>query len=142
MNNLDLKQFDILSKTYFQTEHIEKILNGEFGNSLLDHCKYTPQIEDIIKVSVEKVYKSQEVIEKEIAGYKILTTLLDGYTQAIERKQNNQLRHYDKLLLSASQLNMDTKDSTYNYLMTCCNYISKLTDGNALLLFQKMNGKI
>ncbi|MAL59886.1 MAG: deoxyguanosinetriphosphate triphosphohydrolase [Flavobacteriaceae bacterium] len=120
----------------------EKILNGEFGNSLLDHCKYTPQIEDIIKVSVEKVYKSQEVIEKEIAGYKILTTLLDGYTQAIERKQNNQLRHYDKLLLSASQLNMDTKDSTYNYLMTCCNYISKLTDGNALLLFQKMNGKI
>lgn len=29
MNNLDLKQFDILSKTYHHTEHIEKILNEE-----------------------------------------------------------------------------------------------------------------
>ncbi|MBW2938559.1 deoxyguanosinetriphosphate triphosphohydrolase [Aureisphaera sp. CAU 1614] len=120
----------------------EKILKGTFGNSLLDHCNYTSQINDIIKVSVEKVYKSQEVIEKEIAGYKILTTLLDGFTQAFERKQNHQLRHYDKLLISASQLNMDEIHSTYDYLMASCNYISKLTDGNALLLFQKMNGKI
>lgn len=120
----------------------EKILKGAFGNSLLDHCNYTSQIDDIIKVSVEKVYKSQEVIEKEIAGYKILTTLLDGFTQAFERKQNHQLRHYDKLLISASQLHMEEIQSTYDYLMASCNYISKLTDGNALLLFQKMNGKI
>jgi dGTPase len=120
----------------------EKILKGDFGNSLLDQCNYTSQIDDIIKVSVEKVYKSQEVIEKEIAGYKILTTLLDGFTEAFERKQNHQLRHYDKLLISASQLNMEETQSTYDYLMASCNYISKLTDGNALLLFQKMNGKI
>lgn len=120
----------------------EKILKGAFGNSLLGHCNYTSQIDDIIKVSVEKVYKSQEVIEKEIAGYKILTTLLDGFTQAFERKQNHQLRHYDKLLISVSQLHMEEIQSTYDYLMASCNYISKLTDGNALLLFQKMNGKI
>ena len=29
MKNLDLKQFDILSKTYEHTEHINSILNGE-----------------------------------------------------------------------------------------------------------------
>ena len=29
MNHLDLKQFDILSKTYVHTEHINSILNGE-----------------------------------------------------------------------------------------------------------------
>ena len=29
MKNLDLKQFDILSKTYVHTEHINSILNGE-----------------------------------------------------------------------------------------------------------------
>ena len=29
MNNLDLKQFDILSKTYHHTEHINSILNGD-----------------------------------------------------------------------------------------------------------------
>ncbi|MEZ4857565.1 MAG: deoxyguanosinetriphosphate triphosphohydrolase [Flavobacteriaceae bacterium] len=120
----------------------ENILKGAFSNTLLDHSKYTPQINDILKISIEKVYQSPEVIEKEIAGYKILTTLLDGLTGAFERKQSNQLRHYDTLLLSATHSSLQQTESTYSYLIACCNYISKLTDGNALVLFQKINGAI
>lgn len=120
----------------------EKILKGEFSNSLLDACKFTPQINDILKISVAKVYKSKEVIEKEIAGYKIITTLLEGLTQAIERKQKHHLQHYDALLLRKSGLDHHELGSTYYNLLECCHYVSKLTDGNALLLFQKIQGNI
>ncbi|MEZ4777885.1 MAG: deoxyguanosinetriphosphate triphosphohydrolase [Flavobacteriaceae bacterium] len=120
----------------------EKILKGEFSNSLLDVCKFTPQIKDIIKLSVDNVYRSNEVIEKELAGYQILTTLLEALTQAIERKQKHQLRHYDSLLLNVSRLQISDDKNTYYHLLECCNYISKLTDGNALLLFQKIQGNI
>ena len=76
-----------------------EILKGTFSEALLDKSQYKAQIADIIKISVEKVYQSTEVMEKEIAGYNILSTLLDGFTVAYENYQNDRARHYDKLLL-------------------------------------------
>jgi dGTPase len=60
----------------------DAILDGTFNRSLLDKCKYEAQINDIIKISVEKIYQSKEVIEKEVAGYRIIADLLDVFTSA------------------------------------------------------------
>ena len=62
----------------------EAILNGKFTTSLLDKSNYKAQVDDIIKISVQKIYKSNNVIDKEIAGYKILNTLLEVFTNSIE----------------------------------------------------------
>jgi dGTPase len=121
-------------------ENETAILSGEFSESLLDKSKYEAQIDDIIKISVEKIYQSKEVVDKEIAGYQILSTLLDGYTTAFENYHNNTTTHYDKLLLQDFENNLDEDQSVYSYLMESCNYISRLTDGNALQIFQKING--
>ena len=51
------------------------ILSGTFDVGLLDKSSYQAQINDIIKISVDNIYQSQEVVEKEIAGYEILATL-------------------------------------------------------------------
>ena len=123
-------------------EHEETILAGTFSEALLDKSKYKAQIDDIIKISVEKVYKSTEVIDKEIAGYNILSTLLDGYTTAFENYYNGNLRHYDKLLLKNFENSLSENQSVYCYLMECCYYISRLTDGNALQMFQKIKGNL
>ncbi|MGY0426489.1 MAG: dGTP triphosphohydrolase, partial [Polaribacter sp.] len=40
----------------------EAILNGTFEKSLLDKCKYEAQINDILKISINKIYKSKEVV--------------------------------------------------------------------------------
>lgn len=119
----------------------DAILKGEFTASLLDKSQYQAQISDIIKESISKVYQSPEVVEKELAGYQILTTLLDAYTTAFENNANGKLRHYDKLLLSSFN-ELKIPETTYNYLMFCCNHISMLTDGQALQLFQKINGNL
>ena len=62
-------------------ENEDAILNGEFSVSLMDKSKFKAQIEDIITLSVQKIYRSQEVLEKEIAGYRIISDILDVYAR-------------------------------------------------------------
>lgn len=120
--------------------HEEEILKGTFTSSLLEKSNYTAQIDDIIKISIEKIYQSKEVINKEITGYKILSTLLDTYTIAIENKMNNTERHYDDLVLNTLNIQVNT-NSIYNNILAVCHYVSRLTDGKSSQIFQKMNGK-
>ena len=68
----------------------DAILEGEFHEALFDKSKYEAQIRDIIKISVEKIYQSEEVIGKEIAGFKMLSYLLDIYTQAFLADTENE----------------------------------------------------
>tara|TARA_R110002072_G_scaffold260722_12_gene419309 strand:- start:2156 stop:3502 length:1347 start_codon:yes stop_codon:yes gene_type:complete len=120
----------------------EQILKGEFNQSLLEKSSFQAQINDIIKISVQKIYKSREVIDKEIAGYKILLTLLDAYTQAVENSFYSKSSHYDKLLLEDLDfLVMQGEPTLYDFLMNTCTHIAGLTDSNALLIFNKLYGK-
>lgn len=122
--------------------HENEILRGTFSEALLDHSQYRAPIADIIKTSVEKVYQSAEVVEKEIAGYKILTTLLEALTTAYENHYHDRARQYDKILLQLIGGDTLKLRSVYAYLMECCSYISRLTDGNALQIFQKIEGNL
>lgn len=122
-------------------ENEDAILNGTFSRSLLDKCEYKAQIDDIIKISVEKIYESKEVIEKEISGYHIIATLLDTFTTAFENHYSDRkVRHYDRLILNEFNDSLENDATVYQYLMECCSYVSRLTDGNALQIFQKING--
>jgi dGTPase len=120
------------------------ILSGELESSLLDMSKYKAQIDTIINVSIDKIYKSREVVDKEITGYKVLNTLLEGYTSAVENLWNDRLTHYDKLILQdleKHKFKVSSETTIYALLMNCCTYIAGLTDGNAILIFNKMTGK-
>ncbi len=122
-------------------DHEEQILSGTFDAALIDKSKYQAQINDIIKISVEKIYQSQEVTEKEIAGYEILATLLDRYCVATDNYTQGQSSNYDKLILRAEGANFEYKnDDLYARLISISNYVASLTDGNALLKFQKIRG--
>ncbi|WP_378184235.1 deoxyguanosinetriphosphate triphosphohydrolase [Aquimarina sp. SS2-1] len=122
-------------------QHEEEILSGNFDVALIDKSRYRAQIDDIIKISVDKIYQSNEVVEKEIAGYEILATLLDRYCTATDHYNNRQTSNYDKLILKAEGKHFDYKnDDLYTRLIGICNYVASLTDGNALLKFQKIKG--
>lgn len=128
------------AETFISNE--KALLNGTFSQALLEKSAFKAQIKDILTISIHKIYKSNEVIEKEIAGYNILTTLLDAYTTALENNAKGTARHYDKLLIAnMGALNGDSR-TTYDYLIDCCNHISKLTDGSALQIFKKIKGNL
>ncbi len=124
-------------------KHEESILAGKFETALLDVSKYKAQIKDIIDISVKNVYKSKEVINKEISGYEILNQLLNAYGKMAFKYYEGKMSSYDKLLLNALPETVRlTNDSLYQNVMAVCLYISKLSDTNAMLLHQKLRGNI
>ncbi|WP_334056824.1 dGTP triphosphohydrolase [Polaribacter sp. P097] len=119
------------------------ILNGDFKNSLLDKCKYEAQINDIIKISIDKIYKSKEVLEKEVAGYRIIGDLLDVFITAINNNYNNNNSNYDNLLVNLMpQEFVSESDSQYDRIMAICTYVSRMSDSYAIRLRRKIFGNI
>ena len=124
-------------------ENEEAILEGTFGVSLLDKSKYKAQISDIIQLSVEKVYQSQEVIEKEIAGYRIISDILDVYTSALVKKTEGQASNYDRLVVKTlPAFYQRTEDlSIYQILLNSCCYVASLSDSAAVHIHNKIMGR-
>jgi dGTPase len=117
-------------------ENEEAILNGEFPYSLMDKSKYKAQMDDIINLSVKKIYQSREVIEKELTGYQILNTLLDKFITAYNNDFDGNATNFDNLLLSLlpDKFNFEKKN-LYERLLHICHFVSLLTDGNAFILY-------
>ncbi|MET6989699.1 dGTP triphosphohydrolase [Sediminicola arcticus] len=124
-------------------ENEEAILNGTFGVSLLDKSKYKAQISDIIQLSVEKIYQSQEVIEKELAGYRIISDILDVYTNALVKKTEGNASNYDLLIIKTlPSFYQQTDDlSIYKILLNTCCYVASLSDGAAVHIHNKIMGR-
>ena len=123
-------------------ENEEAILDGRFPYALTHKSKYKVQMDDIIKLSVKNIYQSREVIEKEIVGYQIIQTLLDKFITAFNNKFDGNSSNYDKLLLKMlPEKFLEEKDDLYSRLLHICHYVSLLTDGNALELYETINGR-
>ena len=121
----------------------EAILDGSFQNSLLDKCKYEAQINDILKISVDKIYLSKEVVEKEVAGYKIIAELLDVFVTALNNKFDGKQSNYDKLVLNLLPKEyQQEKKNLYDRIMLVCSYIAGMSDGYATRLFTKIKGDV
>ena len=122
-------------------ENEDDILNGKFNVALLKKSKFKPQIADIIKISIEKIYESKEVIEKEVAGYNIINKLLDTFISSVNRYYEGSQTSYDdliiKLLPSTTNLN---HDNLYSRLLEICHYVASLSDRKALNVYNKITG--
>ncbi|MEZ4801273.1 MAG: deoxyguanosinetriphosphate triphosphohydrolase [Gelidibacter sp.] len=119
----------------------EKILGGEFNKPLLDMSKYKAQINDVIKISIQNIYNSKEVIDKEIAGYEVINELLNIFTNTVYNNFSGNLSNYDHLILKVLPNTMDLNDnSLYHNILAVCNHISKLSDSNAILTCRKLKG--
>ncbi len=115
-------------------ENEEAILKGEFPYALMDKSKYKAQIDDIIQLSVNKIYQSREVIEKELSGYQIINNLLDKFSTAYNNDFEGKATNYDTLLLKIlPEKHLIKKESPYERLLHICHFVSMLTDGKAVL---------
>ncbi|MDB4108743.1 dGTPase, partial [Flavobacteriaceae bacterium] len=121
--------------------HEKEILEGEFHVSILDKSKYQAQIDDIIKLSVEKIYNSDEVIDKEISGFEILNQLLDRFILAVNNNYENVPTSYDKLLLKLLPNEVNFLDKNlYTRLMNVCYFVSLFSDTKAVQTYKKIKG--
>ena len=120
-------------------ENESAILSGNFTSSLIK--KISSPALDAYKTCAElafkKVYRSQNVLDVELAGYRIISFLLDCLLDAVENPKNA----YSKLLIERipEQYETDSKN-TYTKTQSVVDYISGMTDVYALDLYQKITG--
>lgn len=120
-------------------ENEEQILAGEFKGSLIDHISDIPRqaYQRCEALSYKKIYRSKNVIDIEMAGFKVITELLDLMTQAVTHTD----KAYSQLLINRVSTQYDIEASTlYGRIMAVIDYISGMTDVYALDLYRRING--
>ena len=120
-------------------EHEQEILEGCFEGTLIDHINPTPHqaYRDCVDVAFSKIYCSKDVVDIEIAGFKVVTTLIDLMVEAVTHSD----RAFSQLLINRVSSQYDIKAPTlYGRLMAVLDYISGMTDIFALDLYRKING--
>ncbi|MCE1198362.1 MAG: deoxyguanosinetriphosphate triphosphohydrolase [Marinilabiliales bacterium] len=116
-----------------------RLLAGESMDSLvkqLDGCSRTA-MNEVKRLSVSRIYKDPSVIQIEIAGYKILGTLLETFTPAVIHPREPLS---EKLLSIVPQQYHLTSDGLYQKLQTVVDFVSGMTDLYALDLYRKITG--
>ncbi len=119
--------------------HEEEILQGVFHQPLIDCVSETPAkaYAHCSEVAFSRIYNSSDVVDIEVAGHQIITTLLDKMIGAVLNPE----RSYSRLLIDRIPLQYETKaEGVYPRIMAVLDYISGMTDVYALDLYRKIFG--
>lgn len=120
-------------------EEQESILNGTFNKSLTDALK-SPLSEawkKIEAVSIEKIYNSTSVIQKEVAGYKVMAGLLEEFIPALI---HNNTHYYKKLVKLIPTQFLSSIDDRYSKIQSVLDFVSGMTDLYAVETYRKIKG--
>jgi dGTPase len=120
-------------------ESYDQIANGNeiksLFNGLTDPSKSA--MDEVKSVSLEKIYNDSSVVEIEIAGYKILGTLLETFISGMMEPDN----YMSGKLLSLIPLQYkENGESAYCKIQSVVDFVSGMTDLYALDLYQKITG--
>lgn len=126
-------------------DHEGDILTGKFDESLVDHCTSKNALQDIIKISIEKIYRARNVIEIEASGHEVLPGLLEEFIQGgVCLMNKNTSRKYQNLVLllpeEIRRAIQKHPDNHYQMLRLIVDFVSGLTDRHALSLYRKIKG--
>ena len=120
-------------------EHETEILEGQFNSTLIREMQ--PSVKEAYancsKTAFAKIYTSKDVVDIELAGYQVITTLIDLMIDAVRYPD----KAYSQLLINRVSQQYDILAPTlYGRIQGVLDYISGMTDVYALDLYRKING--
>lgn len=120
-------------------ENEASILQGTFTSSLIKSMDVHAQnaYKACSKLAFSRIYNSTYVLEVELAGFKIINTLLDVFCDAVLSPQKAYSKHIIPYI--PKQFYKDD-DTLYNHVRGVIDYISGMTDLFALDLYRKITG--
>ncbi|WP_343073435.1 dGTP triphosphohydrolase [Pyxidicoccus fallax] len=139
-------------------EHAEEMEQGAWETPLVSaHPDVREQLERIKSITRRKGYESERVLQIESAGFKTLGGLLDMFALAVVTDRPNREERKLRQLLPMESFQrpefaeLDQKKpperdaaierlSKYQRLLCVTDYISGMTDGFAVELFQRLSG--
>ena len=120
-------------------ENEADILEGNFEDALIK--RISPPLCEAYKqcsqVAVHKIYRSRDVLDIELAGFHVISTLLELMIDAVQSPD----KAYSQLLINRVSGQYDIESPTlYGKIQAVLDYISGMTDVYALDLYRKIKG--
>lgn len=124
-------------------QHENEILAGTFNKNLIKCSESIDIVNQIKSISINKVYQSNKVLMIEATGFEVIEGLLDIFTSATTDQTNSFRAQKILQLLPKQYLNHETGKpyvDVYSNILSVCDYISSLSDSQAISLFRKLKG--
>lgn len=128
-------------------QHEKEILAGTFDKPLTAVIEGKATMDKIKKVSIAKIYRSRIVLETEVAGFEVISGLLEAITQAIYAKKftpekfSSHKKSILRLLPVGLQEKLNAKEATtYEIMMECIDFVASMTDSYALSFYRRIKG--
>jgi dGTPase len=122
-------------------DNMQQILAGTFNDTLLDNIENSCSgLKELLKISNEKIYNHDTVLEIEIAGYNVMAELLNLFVPALLRQKPD---HRDEKILKLFPLQFtefEETDSAYEKVLNAFDFISGMTDLYATEMYRKLKG--
>ena len=121
-------------------QNYETIMTGEFKGSLIKNLTGTNKMayDKCTELAYSRIYHTDIVTQIQIAGFKILGTILKEYTDAVLKPETYYARNILSVMPEQYQVSKD--DSMYTKIQTVVDYVSGMTDSYALNLYRKIKG--
>ena len=127
-------------------DHESDILSGAFDTALTEMIESHATLAEISKISVQRIYRSPQVLQREAAGFEVLEGIMEAFTRAVyfsyEAPDRATSRHKNilRLLPAEHQADLQTANSLYQRLLIITDFVSGMTDSAALNFFQTIKG--
>ncbi|MEN2280710.1 dGTP triphosphohydrolase [Algoriphagus sp. SE2] len=128
-------------------QYEESMCKGNFDKALTDIIPSAKALQKITAISVEKIYRSKVVLEKEAAGFQVLEGLLSVFSQALYHQfyHQDKFSGQDKSILRLLPEDFPLKGwgaevNPYPLLRSLVDFISGMTDKYALNLYRRVKG--
>ncbi|GGC13649.1 dGTP triphosphohydrolase [Dyadobacter sediminis] len=117
----------------------EAILEGHFNYGLLEMIRepYRSVMQEITKISINKIYNYSSVVQIEVAGYKVMGGLLEEFIPAYIHNNSHYTR---KLVELIPKQFITSRTDEFSKIQTVLDFVSGMTDLYAVELFRKIKG--
>ena len=135
INTLTLQAADIF------IENRAAILGGTFDSTLVKTIQKNFHALDAIEtLSVERIYNHESVIQIEIAGYHVMSELLDAFVPPLLKRAPDARDKKMIRLIPDQFLGVESAGSPYPKVRCALDYIAGMTDLYATELYRKLKG--
>lgn len=118
------------------------ILNGRFNDALMDSIEAkSDALKNIKKISIEEIYNHYIVMQIEIAGYNVMSELLQLFIPALVKEKPS---HKDEKILNLFPYQYTSfkegNSTKYEKVMCALDFLSGMTDVYATEIYRRVKG--
>lgn len=119
----------------------EAILTGSFNDTLLDYIEASNHpLKTINDISVEKIYGHDTVVQIEIAGYNVMSELLQLFIPALIKERPSHKEQKVLKLFPYQFTEFETTISKYEKVLSALDFLSGMTDTYATEMYRRLKG--